>query len=231
MATYYIYGDESGVFDRVHQQYFVYGGLLLPSDSVRDNFYRKYLAIEKEVRKNYLDKGSSFELKASSLMNKDRMRLFRSTNGLFRYAFIIHLRKLNDDIFISGKTKQQFRDFSYKLGIKRMLEYLLCNGTSKKQIERLRVNFDNHSIASSGLYNLEKSIKKELKEGMTNPIHGFFPPILPDIKGVSVKYRNSEHDALIRASDIIANVSRRYYLNGEIEKLRSKAFLFQFPEF
>ena len=39
----FIYSDESGVFDKVHNKYFVFGGIMFLSKDERDNFNRKYI--------------------------------------------------------------------------------------------------------------------------------------------------------------------------------------------
>lgn len=38
----YIYSDESGVFDKVHNDYYVYGGLILLGKKQRDDCIHKY---------------------------------------------------------------------------------------------------------------------------------------------------------------------------------------------
>ena len=48
----FIYSDESGVFDKKHNDFFVFGGLMFLSKDDKDNFNRKYLNAEKTVRKS-----------------------------------------------------------------------------------------------------------------------------------------------------------------------------------
>ena len=69
----YIYSDESVVFDYKHEEYFIFGGIIYLSKSNRDNDIRKYLSLEKKIRKNTKIKE---ELKANSLPAKHKRRLF-----------------------------------------------------------------------------------------------------------------------------------------------------------
>lgn len=46
----FIYSDESGVFDKVHNEIFVYGGLIFLSKEEKDDYNRKYLTAEKAIR-------------------------------------------------------------------------------------------------------------------------------------------------------------------------------------
>ena len=46
----FVYSDESGVFDKFHNDFFVFGGLMFLSKDDRDVWSRKYIAAEKSVR-------------------------------------------------------------------------------------------------------------------------------------------------------------------------------------
>lgn len=46
----FIYSDESGVFDKVHNEIFVFGGLIFLGKEEKDVYNRKYLAAEKAIR-------------------------------------------------------------------------------------------------------------------------------------------------------------------------------------
>ena len=43
----FVYSDESGVFDKVHNDIYVYGGIIFLSKEEKDNNVRKYLNVEK----------------------------------------------------------------------------------------------------------------------------------------------------------------------------------------
>ena len=73
----WVYSDESGVFDKINNDYFVYGGLILLSDADRQICARKYSHVEKTIKKirNIID---DVELKANISSNSDKNSLFRS---------------------------------------------------------------------------------------------------------------------------------------------------------
>ena len=48
----YVYSDESGVFDVAHNDYFVFGGIILLGKNAKDNCARKYSHVEKVLRSN-----------------------------------------------------------------------------------------------------------------------------------------------------------------------------------
>ena len=43
----FVYGDESGVFDKEHNDIFVFGGLIFLNRESRDEEYRKFIHAEK----------------------------------------------------------------------------------------------------------------------------------------------------------------------------------------
>ena len=46
----FIYSDESGVFDKEHNEIFVFGGLIFLGKEEKDNYARKYIAAENVLR-------------------------------------------------------------------------------------------------------------------------------------------------------------------------------------
>lgn len=46
----YIYSDESGVFDHVHNDFFIFGGLILVGEDCKNDWSRKYAAVENTIR-------------------------------------------------------------------------------------------------------------------------------------------------------------------------------------
>lgn len=206
----YIYTDESGVFDRDHNQYFVYGGILFLSFEEKEIFTRKYIHAEQSLRKTGKYKGIS-ELKATHIDNKDKGKLYRSTNQCYRFGTVINENKLLLQAFESKKTKQRYLDYAFKIGLKRYLEYLIkTNNIDKNNEINLYLYCDQHSTATNGYYDLQESIFKELRDGIYNYRYNtFYEPILPKLNNMSVKYCDSINTTLIRSADIIAN--RIYY--------------------
>ncbi len=66
----YIYSDESGVFDKVHNEIFVYGGLIFLGKEEKDDYNRKYLTAEKAIRCGKYSHDE--ELKACKISNKEK---------------------------------------------------------------------------------------------------------------------------------------------------------------
>ena len=164
----YIYTDESGVFDRIHNNTFVYGGILFLSNEEKEIFARKYIHAEKSLRKNgkYSDIN---ELKASKINNTDKGKLFRSTNQCYRFGVVIDENKLLDQAFINKKTKQRYLDYAFKIGIKRYLEYLIDKAIIlPKTVQNIYIYCDQHTTATNGYYELQESIKVEFRDGMYN---------------------------------------------------------------
>ena len=50
----FVYSDESGVFDCYHSQYFVFGGGAFLDRETMESAARRYLTVEKEIRKENL---------------------------------------------------------------------------------------------------------------------------------------------------------------------------------
>lgn len=48
----YVFSDESGVFDCKHHEWFVYAGIIVVGKYEMDSLARRYIAIEKNLRKN-----------------------------------------------------------------------------------------------------------------------------------------------------------------------------------
>ncbi len=73
----FVYSDESGVFDVKHNKYYVYGGLIFLDKESKDNCSRKYLSIERILRRNG-NYSSNAELKAAKISNTEKKKLFKS---------------------------------------------------------------------------------------------------------------------------------------------------------
>lgn len=60
----YVYSDESGVFDKTHNKFFVFGGLIILGKESKDEWSRRYIAAERVIRNSGRYKKDA-ELKAS----------------------------------------------------------------------------------------------------------------------------------------------------------------------
>lgn len=206
----YIYSDESGVFDKAHNRYFIFGGIVFLSKEQRDDCARKYIKAENDIKASAKMKKTQ-EAKASSLNNKNRIKLFRALNNQYRFGVIIDQKKVLDRIFSSKKDKQRYQDYAYKIAVKRLFQKLIREGAiNPNEVETLNFYVDEHTTATNGCYELREGLEQEFRNGTYNEYFStFYPPIFPELKIVNLHYCNSGKKTLIRAADIIAN--RIYY--------------------
>ncbi|WP_349818098.1 MULTISPECIES: DUF3800 domain-containing protein [Clostridium] len=225
----YIYSDESGVFDKVHNDIYVYGGVLFLSKEDKDINVRKYKNVERVIResKKY-DNG--VELKACILGNKEKSKIYRSLNKCIKFGVIVNQKNIRNEIFVNKKSKQRYLDYAYKIGLKRMFENLICEGIiSADEIENIYIYIDEHTTATDGRYELKESLEQEFKIGTFNyDYNKFYPPIFKNLKSVNVKYCNSNSVTLVRASDIVAN-NIYYKAIRDIENKSNKLYLTILP--
>lgn len=45
----FVYGDESGVFDKAHNAFFVFGGIILLDKGEKDSLYRQFISAERKI--------------------------------------------------------------------------------------------------------------------------------------------------------------------------------------
>lgn len=224
----YVYSDESGVFDYVHNEYYVYGGLIILGKEDKDSLERKYKTAEKSISGNY---PPGVELKASLIKPKHRATLFRSANRYYKFGVVIDQSKVIKEIFNNKKSKQRYLDYAYKIGVKNAFSKLLDLGViNKEEVENIHFFIDEHTTATDGRYELRESLLQEFKEGTFNKNYQlFFEPIFPTLKGLDLVYCNSAKKALVRTSDVIAN--RIYYeiMHGNDPCIRENLFIKYLP--
>ena len=199
-----IYSDESGVFDKIHKDYFVYVGIAVIGQDTTSILAREYLAAEKNLRKANKYKELP-ELKASLLDNSDKRKLYRIIDNQYKFIVLINLKKLQDELFETRHSQQRYLDYAYKRGLKYLLLKMGRNGAINLSEEfEIRCYLDERNHASNGKYTLRDSILTEFKTGMY--VHGFdIKPIARKLVNVTTAYCNSEITTLVRASDILAN--------------------------
>ena len=202
----FIYSDESGVLDKKHNKYYVFGGILFLSKEDRDVWTRKYINAENAIRigEKIL---STQEIKASNISNKSKSKLYRSLNNVEKFGIVIDQEKLNDDLFEDKKGKQRYLDWAFKMAIKSKLESLIKIGIiSPNEIKNLYFFVDEHTTATNGLYELKESLEQEFKNGVWNfEWQTFHPPLFYNLDALSLEYCNSSIKTLVRAADIVAN--------------------------
>lgn len=202
----YIYSDESGVFDYIHNRWYIFGGVILLSKKEKELAVRKYIHAEKVVRaKESLEKET--EVKASKVSNKDKHSLFRSLNQVEKFGVVIDEKEILRSIFSDKKSRQRYLDFAYKIGIKRKFEHMIsARKIDPDDVQNLYFFVDEHTTATNGRYELREALEQEFKHGTYNyNFSTFFPPIFPNLKSVTLTFCNSENVVLVRAADIVAN--------------------------
>ena len=226
----FIYADESGVFDVVHNDYYVFAWVLCLGKESKDNISRKFINAEKNLRCCNKYNGCR-ELKAVKLKPKDKMSLYRSLNSVYRGSVIIKQQHVNENIFATKKTKQRFLDYALKRGIKSHLLALVENGLlAGSDIDNIYFALDEHTTATDGIYELREALIEELKYGTFNYTYQkFFSPPFPDIKNIDLKYCDSTRKTLIRAADIVANVTLHNAKNDSLDKLEDRQFIMRLP--
>lgn len=202
----YIYSDESGVFDKAHNNIFVFGGIIILGVTEKEVWSRKYSNVENILRRTK-GVGKDYELKATQTTNKEKGKLFRSLNQCYKFGVVIDQTRVLDRIFESKKDKQRYLDYAYKIAVKRAFENLIKTNTiNPSEIEYLCFYVDEHTTATNGRYELREGLEQEFKNGTYNQRYDvFYPPIFPLLKDVQLSFCNSQSTRLVRAADIVAN--------------------------
>ena len=231
----FVYADESGVFDKVHNKYFVFGGVVFLSKDERDAAGRRYLKAERDIR-GAGKYGKDTELKAATINPKEKGKLYRSLNKYYKFGVVVDQARVNDYIMADKKSKQRYLDFVLKMGIKRLLQRLIQEKEiNPDEVEGMYVFVDEHTTSTNGQYELRESLEEEFKKGMfSHNFRTFFPPLFPKMKHVDLAFCNSSSKTLVRAADIVANRVYHYALNGlkfePFDNETSKIYLSYLPE-
>lgn len=221
----FIYSDESGVFDVKHNQFYVFGGLMFLSKEAKDICARKYAKAEKDIIiHDRLEHNT--EVKASTISNESKGKLFRALNNQIRFGVIIDESLIHEKIWRSKKDKQRYLDYAYKIAVKRCFENLIKKGQiDPAEVHNLHFFIDEHTTATNGCYELREGLEQEFKLGTFNFFwNHYYPPIFPNLQSVELEYRNSSTTTLIRAADIVANkifyyANKKKYFSADEEDL------------
>lgn len=202
----FFFSDESGVFDKAHNDFFVFAGILFLSKQDMNKSKIQYINTENKI-KNKLRINKNSELKATMINSNNKRKLLRTSKNSYNFTIIINQKNIYDRIFANKKTKQRYLDYAFKIGIKKFLQFLYFNKKiSLDNINNLKIFCDEHTTSTNALYDFETSIYRELKIGTEIfPLNYITPPILLNLQTVTVKYCNSKSNPLIRYSDILAN--------------------------
>ena len=227
----FIYSDESGTFDRVHNDFFIFAGVICFNKKERDIATRKFSHAEKVLRENHY-KGIDIELKACHISNKEKGKLYRSLNQVYKFCVVIKQKNINRKIFEHKKHKQRYLDYAYKIVIKKCLELIVQNYYIRpREVDDMEFNVDEHTTATNGKYELREGLLSEFKYGTFNLTYEkHFKPVFPRLNRIEVNFCNSKNNYLVRASDIISNHCYHKALtnNGLVDE-KNNMFVYYLP--
>lgn len=202
----YVYSDESGVFDQVHNKVYVYGGIIFLSEESKDECSRKYKHAENKVRE-FGKYGNEQEIKANLVTNKQKSSLFRSLNAYYKFGAVVDQKEVSREIFREKKNKQRYLDYVYKISLKRALLKLIKSSIiTEENVRNIYIYADEHTTATNGRYELREGLEQEFKYGTINfRYNKFYEPIFSRLNSLTLDFCNSKSRILIRAADIVAN--------------------------
>lgn len=211
MTKIYFVIDDSGKIDQKNT-YLIYGGFVFLSKSSLESFKCRYQNYVNKIKTHYKE---DKEIKSNILKYKDRKKFLEEFKSDYSFALAILNEKLYEDIKKDAKAKGRFIDYGLKRCIKLILKDLVKKGVIKRNDSlELEILIDNQTIKSNGLYDLEKSIQKELTKGMKPILEASYSPLFKNIK-VHVYYGDSKKSLSIQASDILAGSVRRKMISKE----------------
>ncbi|MBQ2264348.1 MAG: DUF3800 domain-containing protein [Oscillospiraceae bacterium] len=227
----YVFSDESGVFDVMHNEYYVYGGLIFLDRESKDRCTRKYLSIERMIRQNS-DYAPDAELKACRITNHEKYKLYKSLKNCIIFGAVVVQETVNANIFEDKKSKQRYLDYVYKIALKRAFEHMMKDGLiTKDGVENIYIFADEHTTATNGKYELREALEQEFKRGTFNQNYmHFYPPIFSRLNLVELNLCDSSTKPLIRAADIIANNIYYKMVNHMPAAQEPNIYITYFPE-
>lgn len=227
----FVYSDESGVFDKEHNQFYIYGGIVFLSKEEKDIASRKYIHVERSIRKNRgIDR--DIEVKASILSKKDKSSLYRSMNSIIKFGVVVNQQNLRNSVYNDKKTKQRYLDYAFKRGIKYCFQHLIHQGRiNPNDINNIYFMADEHSTATNGRYELRESLEQEFKLGVhISDWMVYLPPLFPGMNAVHMKFCDSASTTLVRAADIVANsIYHKVKKNEELYRIRNDLYVLYLP--
>lgn len=228
-----IFSDESGVFNRKTNQYFVLGGLILDASKGEvGEVSRLYSKMESNLRKKE-EYNDLKELKASSMAPQDRRAMYATLRPYRKFGIVINLDHVNPHVFRNKKTCQRYQDYAYSNGLAAAFLALISKGLLDYQ-DAITLHFiaDEHHTATDSEYELREMLIQLFKDGGFSPDFMLFhKPIFQKAEKVSLTLADSKKNILVRAADMIAN--RIYFEanHGNINNIAdANMLLFEFPE-
>lgn len=89
--------------------------------------------------------------------------------------------------------------------------------------------FDAHRTATNGRYELQESLAAEMKDGVVTRGGGSVEPAYPGMGDVRVRFTDSAGNALVRAADVVANVTFHKAIDGKLADLAGRVLVTELP--
>ena len=162
--TIFIRADESGVFDPIHNDFFIFAGLIFLDRQEMELASRRFLSLEKKLRQKRKYRELP-ELKATLLDHADRRALFSVTESYSRFSSIINLRKIDHkSVLADKKSKQRYLDYAFKRGLKEAMKCMVARGSIFfDDPAEFDIVLDERTTATNGKYDLADSILHEMR--------------------------------------------------------------------
>lgn len=214
----YIYSDGAGnLHENESIPHFVLGGYAFMSLNERDAAKRAYIKKSKVIRKSIKHNG---ELKAKHLAfnhPKEQTKLLR----LMKNYKTLYVHVNRDKIYKKANVRNKKDINNYKvycltLMMRSFFDSLKQDGLINYENQiNLNVYIDQDKRSTSGWYDLDVSIRKELLVGKMN-YWGNIKPVFVNKKpkmNITVQQFNSECEPLGQAADMLVNRVWHNYIN------------------
>ncbi|GIC70635.1 MULTISPECIES: DUF3800 domain-containing protein [Fructobacillus] len=217
--TILIYFDGAGnLHENDPSSHFILGGYVFFSYQERDSAKREYIKKSKAVRNKIKHQG---ELKAKNLAfdhPKEQTKLIRLMNKYqSMYVHVDRSKIYKRENITEKKHINNYKVYCMTLLIRELFQQLLFkNIIDDQQSIELKLYIDQDKRSTSGWYELDESIRKELLVGKYNylkDIKPVFDKSKPEID-INVQQFNSECEPLGQSADMLVNRLWHNYENG-----------------
>lgn len=219
MQTVYIYIDDSGILHKEHE-YFIYAGYVFIDLETKETAKREYKALARKIAAS-LERDD--EIKSFGLEVKHKRALYNVMRKHESLSVCVNINNLYDHILDEKKSIHRFKDYALKRVIKGKIQQLIRSEKINPNDDiKICIQIDEQLTASNGYYDLANSVKEELSAGIHNFDYGsFHKPIFNKKVFVDVQFCDSSNNALVQASDILANRHFTSFVKNKT-KLRNK---------
>ena len=166
-------------------------------------------------------------MKACRLRQDKKNYLNKVLRDCETIACVTEIRQIYDRILDHKASVVRYKDFCLKILIRRKIEDMIRGGAvDASRPTRISVYIDKQSTKTDGYYRLDEGIAAELNAGINN-LHAYrsFRAVFQEALVVEVHICDSREEALVRASDLLANALYIKHNNGAEVSLPRGRFL------